>query len=73
MFRKCRKHKSHVEVPDDTGEAQVIRAQAREEREKLQGQAPIIEAIATRLIRRRYQNYFGEEIQITFRPRGSRA
>lgn len=62
--------KKHVEVPDDTGEAQVIREEARQEIESLEARAPLVTYLVQQLAKRRLQNHFGEEIQITFRPRG---
>lgn len=66
------RHKKRVEVPDDTGDAQIIQQEAQNELRELRSQAPLISAIADKLARRRNQNHFGEEIQITFKPRGSR-
>lgn len=60
-------------VPDDTGEAKVIRQEAQREMAELQRQAAFVERVTQALIERRKQNHFGEDIEITFRPRRGHA
>lgn len=67
------KRKLPVIVPDDTGEAKVIRAEARRELEVLEAQAGEVESMVRKLERRRQQNHFGRDISITFRPKGGHA
>lgn len=59
-------------VPDDTGEAQVIREQAEAEKRELFEQRFEIASLSRKLARRREANHFGEELSISFRPRGGR-
>lgn len=60
-------------VPDDTGEAKVIRQEAQREMAELQRQAAFVERVTRALVERRKQNHFGEDIEITFRPRRGHA
>lgn len=60
----------YVEVPDDTGQSKAIREQAEVELYELKLQSPEVESMRRRLVRRREQNHFGEELSVTFRPRG---
>lgn len=59
-----------IEVPDDTGEAQIMRQEANEELKRLHRQSYEVVSITDRLHRRRELNHFGEEITVSFRPRG---
>ncbi|MBK0420145.1 hypothetical protein JD276_13995 [Leucobacter sp. CSA1] len=61
-----------MEVPDDTGEAQVIRQEAQNEMYELNLQAGEVDSIMRKLVRRREQNHFGRDLSVTFRPRGAR-
>lgn len=67
------KQKRPVVVPDDTGEAKVIRAEAEAELVELAAQADEVESMVRKLERRRRQNHFGRDISITFRPKGGTA
>lgn len=58
------------DVATDTGQAQAIRAEAVQEKREVAQQAYEVESIARRLNRRRAQNHFGTDIQMTFTPRG---
>lgn len=62
--------RKRVQVPDDTGEAQVMRQESKEELKRLQRQRYEVRDIADRLHRRRELNHFGEEMTVSFRPRG---
>lgn len=62
--------RKRVQVPDDTGEAQVMRQESKEELKRLQRQRYEVSDIADRLHRRRELNHFGEEMTVSFRPRG---
>ena len=57
-------------VPDDTGQARAIRAEAQRELAELRAQQDEVESIARRLERRRKQNHFGRDLSVTFRPKG---
>lgn len=62
--------KKKIAVPDDTGEAQIMRDESKEELKRLQRQRYEVASITDRLHRRRELNHFGEEITVSFRPRG---
>lgn len=64
------KRKSPVIVPDDTGQAKAIRAEAERELVELAEQAGEVESVARKLERLRRQDNFGTDLSITFRPRG---
>ena len=70
--RSVREHESRA-VAADTGQAQAIRAATVEEKRELEQQRIEIESNARKLSRRREQNHFGEQLTLTFRPRGGRA
>lgn len=59
--------------PADVQQARVLRAQAQTELAAAKQQAPYVARLTARLIERRALNHFGDDIQITFTPRGSRA
>lgn len=67
MFRRRRKLRAAI---DDTGEAAVIRDQARADLRNIASQRSAIDQVTHRLRVRREQNHFGEDIQVTFKPRG---
>lgn len=69
LVRWC-KRKAHT-PPADVQEAQELRAEAIDNLMQLEKQAPYVDRLTDRLIERRRQNHFGEEIQITFTPRGA--
>lgn len=54
----------------DTGQAQAIRREAEQELVELQAQQVEVESLARKLNRRRVQNHFGEQLTLTFNPRG---
>lgn len=60
-------------MSDDTREAAIIRDEAREDLRRIEAQGPAVDKLAQRLARSREQNHFGDDIQITFRPRGGAA
>lgn len=60
-------------VPDDTGEAQIIRAEARDELHELYRQSHEVASISRKLARRRELNHFGEELTVSFQPKGRHA
>ena len=60
-------------IQDDIGEAQKIRKEATRDLAKVIRQAPYVSRLTASLIERREQNHFGEQIQITFAPRGTNA
>lgn len=62
-----------VTVPDDTGEAQVIRQESQWEMQQLREQSEDVASVARKLKRRRELNHFGEELTVSFRPRGGHA
>lgn len=66
-----RRNKRQTSVPDDTGEALVIRAEANSSLTKIQDQAPYVARLTARLIQRRELNHFGDSIQVTFSPKGT--
>lgn len=55
----------------DIGQAQEMREEASAELAELRRQAPHVERLSKRLIERRKQNHFGDEIQLTFTPRST--
>lgn len=59
--------------PTDLGEAKAIREYAESVRATVRIQQPEVDTRATRLQSRRMRNHFGEDIQVTFRPRGNHA
>lgn len=61
--------KKPVRLEDDTAEARTMRVAAQRDIDQLQKQAPAVHTIAARLIERRALNHFGDDIQVTFRPR----
>lgn len=63
-----RKRKTVI-VPDDTGQAQEYREEARRELAELRAQSAEVDSITRKLQRRREQNHFGRDIQITFTRR----
>lgn len=65
MFRR----KKLRGIIDDTGEAEIIRDQAREDMRQIESQKKSVDRVTRRLAIRRAQNHFGEDIQVTFRPR----
>lgn len=54
----------------DTGQAQAIRREAVREMAELKAQQAEVESLARKLNRRRALNHFGQDVQITFTPRG---
>lgn len=54
---------------DDTDEIKRMRASAEQEKWELQLQKPEVESLVRKLKRRRELNHFGEELQVSFRPR----
>jgi hypothetical protein len=57
----------------DVEEARVVRAEATAELAQVKKQAPYVSRLSARLIERRAMNHFGDDITITFTPRGNRA
>ena len=55
----------------DVHEALEIREDARKDLAELKAQSPYVSRLSARLIERRALNHFGDDIQITFRPRGA--
>lgn len=55
----------------DIHEAKSLRQEASAELAELREQAPQVERLTRRLVARRKQNHFGDEIQITFTPRSA--
>jgi hypothetical protein len=58
-------------IPDDIDEARAIRREADNYLANVTRQAPYVSRLTARLIERRELNHFGEQIQITFSPRGT--
>lgn len=56
-------------VPDDTGEAMIIRGEAARDRAEVHAQQSEVDSLARRLERRRQLNHFGEDLRISFAPR----
>lgn len=71
LMRWCRS-KGHT-PPADVREAQEMRAEAIDNLMQLERQAPYVDRLTDRLIERRQRNHFGDDIQITFTPRGNHA
>lgn len=57
-------------VPTDVHEALELKSEATRHLAEAKAQAPAVAQLAARLIERRALNHFGDDIQITFRPRG---
>lgn len=59
--------------PDITPDAEAIAARAAAERElaQVRAQGRYVRRLSAALIERRQLNHFGDEIQITFKPRGA--
>lgn len=55
----------------DIGEAREMRQEASAELAELRQQAPQVERLSRRLVARRKQNHFGDEITVTFTPRSA--
>lgn len=64
-----RKRKSSVQA--DLDEALAIRKAAQKDLTELRKQAPYVSRLTARLIERRALNHFGDDLQITFTPRGT--
>lgn len=58
------------QVPADVGEARALREHATSEMRALKAQAPYIDRLVGTLVERRKQNHFGDELTITYQPRG---
>jgi len=58
-----------IDVPDDLGEAKVMREEAARDLRDLESQAPVIARMTGYLNDRRRRNHFGESIQITYTRR----
>jgi len=61
------------DVPADVHEARALKDEASRHLAEARAQAPAVARLAERLMERRAFNHFGDEIQITFTPRGGRA
>lgn len=59
-----------VEMVDDLDEAQEIRDEAQREMFELNTQKNEVRNLVYRLARRREKNHFGDELTVSFRPRG---
>lgn len=59
--------KPHVE----DAEASQARANAAQELEQVKAQGAYVNRLTTALIERRKVNHFGDDLQITFTPRGA--
>lgn len=64
-----RKRKSTTTA--DVVEARKLRAEAVKDMRQLEAQASYVTQLSRSLIERRAQNHFGDDLQITFRPRGT--
>ena len=60
-------------VQTDVQEAWELKREASRHLAEAKAQAPSVASLAARLMERRALNHFGDEIQITFTPRGGRA
>lgn len=58
-------------VAGDILEAQKIRAEAEQDMRHLRAQAPYVARLTSRLVERRELNHFGDEITVSFTPRGT--
>jgi len=65
--------KRHPVEHPDVEEARRMREAAAKELEQIRAQDAEVTELARRLQLRRIRNHFGEDIQVTFRPRGSHA
>ncbi|WP_382307263.1 hypothetical protein [Herbiconiux sp. UC225_62] len=65
--------KPPVPIPDDVNEAIELREQTNAELSRVRAQDPYVSRLSSRLVERRALNHFGDDIQVTFTPRGRHA
>lgn len=59
-------------VPSDVQEAIELREEAQQDLRDVKAQAPYVAQLTARLVERRALNHFGDELKVTFTPRGER-
>lgn len=66
------KRKPSPVVEDDIEEARALQDEAKQEMYELSTQGVEVRNLVYRLARRRDQNHFGDELTVSFRPRGAK-
>ena len=65
--------RKRFDPPSDVAQARAMKAEASQHLAEARTRAPVVASLAAQLIERRAFNHFGDDIQITFTPRGGRA
>ena len=66
------KRKPTPPVEDDIDQARALQDEAKQEMYELSTQGVEVRNLVYRLTRRRDQNHFGDELTVSFRPRGAK-